>query len=135
LSAPAKRVVIHDTGSLISGTPMRLPLYTTLNLTTPGVVKEVRDKESSALLERMLSMGILSVEEPSQHGVEQAWKAARRARVERRLSRTDIEVLALAIDKAREGNDVMVATDDYALQEAARKAGLRFLPIRYRGIR
>jgi UPF0271 protein len=119
--------LVVDTGAIMAGLPLRLP---GVHLTTPSVVGEVRDRDSRRLLEDALSYGRLEVAEPSPEAVEEARRAARRAGVLGRLSPTDLEVLALAIEAGRP-----LATDDYALQLAALEAGVGFVRIRYRGVR
>ena len=127
--------VVHDTGSILAGLPLRLPAYMVANYTTRSVVGEVIDKESRSLLMQMLDAGILVVMEPGPESLEKARKAAERAGVGRRLSRTDLEVLALAIELSGPAEKAVIATDDYSLQRAATAAGVGFQGIRYPGIR
>ncbi|MCE4627781.1 MAG: nucleotide-binding protein [Desulfurococcales archaeon] len=126
--------IVHDTGAILAGLPLRLPAYMVSNYTTKSVVSEVLDRESRALLERMLETGILEVSEPSAEGLRKARRAADKAGVGGRLSRTDLEVLALAIDISASGGETVIATDDYSLQRAALAAGIGFQRVRYRGI-
>ncbi len=121
--------VVNDTGAIISGLPRRLPAE---HYTTSLVVEEVKDRESAKLLEELVALGMLSIVDPEESYLTRAMKAARKAGVHERLSKTDISVLALAIML---GGDVYVATDDYSLQRAVERAGLKFIPIRYPGYR
>jgi len=125
-SGPRVRLVM-DTGAIMAGLPLSLPGR---HATTPRVVGEVRDRESRRILEDSISYGRLEVLEPSGDSIKRARRAARRAGVLGRLSETDIEVLALAIELG-----APVATDDYALQLASMEAGVGFVRVRYRGVR
>ena len=97
--------------------------------TTSLVAGEVRDRESSQGLEFMLEAGLLEVRDPQASYPRIPW------RLEARLSQADKSLLALAAELARECGSVAIATDDYALQEAAVRLGLGVLKVRYRGAR
>ena len=132
-SATGRVVAVLDTGALLAALQLRLAMS---SATTPSALGEVKDSESRASLEGSLGAGRPVVMEPSGADVAKAWAAAREGGVEGRLSGTDVEVLALALGlRDRCGKEVYLATDDYALQKAALVAGLKVLPVRYRGIR
>ena len=97
--------------------------------TTSLVAGEVRDRESSQGLEFMLEAGLLEVRDPRVSHPRIPW------RLEARLSQADKSLLALAAELARECGSVAIATDDYALQEAAVRLGFGVLKVRYRGAR
>ncbi|GAB6148756.1 hypothetical protein [Stetteria hydrogenophila] len=125
-------VVVNDTGALLSGLPLRLPAR---HVAPRAVVEEVRDRESRELLERMIEYGRLEVEDPPAGALGRARLAARRAGVLGRLSQADLSVLALALAYRDACGDVAAATDDYALQLALARAGVRVVRIRYQGVR
>ncbi len=126
-SPTGSRVVVADTGAFITGSLRGLYLQV---FTTPGVVMEVRDRDSVRVLEELDASGRLSIVEPPRRALE----AAKRAGV-RGLSSVDLEVLALALYLRDLGCVPVIATDDYALQEAASRLGVPFSRIRYRGAR
>ena len=128
----ACRVVVADTGALLTGKILSIPHR---SYTTPSVVEEVRDAESRRVVEMALSTGRLEVLEPVREALEEARKAARRAGVLGRLSGTDLEVLALALTLKNESCEVLVATDDDALQRAVIAAGFRVVRLRYPGVK
>lgn len=125
-------VVVDDTGALMSGLPLRLPAR---HVAPQAVVDEVRDSESRELLDRMLEYGRLEVEEPSSRYLERARGVAEAAGVLGRLSGADIAVLALALEYLERCGESAAATDDYALQLALARAGVRVVRVRYRGVR
>jgi UPF0271 protein len=125
-------VLVLDTGAILAGLPLATPLKC---YTTPSVVGEVRDSESRMVLEKLIESTRLEVVEPSSYYVGEAVEAARRAGTLRHLSSVDIGVIALALELKARGFRVIVASDDYRVQETLVKAGIEFLRVRYRGIR
>ncbi len=132
MASEAKKVLVLDTGAILAGIPLVAPLKC---YTTSSVVGEVRDSESRMVLEKSLESRRLEVLEPSSHYVEKAVELARRAGTLRYLSNADIEVIALALEIKAKGMEVIVASDDYRVQETLAKAGIEFLRVRYRGIK
>ncbi len=125
-------VVVNDTGALMAGLPLRLPAR---HVAPSAVMEEVRDRESRELLERMIEYGRLEVEDPPPRALEEARAAARRAGVLGKLSEADMAVLALALEYLVRCGESSAATDDYALQLALAKAGVKVVRVRYRGVR
>ncbi|WP_456330265.1 type II toxin-antitoxin system toxin endoribonuclease Nob1 [Archaeoglobus sp.] len=99
-------------------------------VTVPEVVAEILD-EASALY---FSVKNLRVEEASPESVEKVKEAARRTGDIHKLSDTDIKVLAKALDEIEKGNEVVLVTDDYAIQNVAMSLGIRFDGILHRRI-
>jgi len=122
------RILVADTGAFITGftTYSGLPVAT-----TPSVIEEVRDRESKERLGLLEATGALNVVEPPRHLVERVEREARRAGLAGRLSRADLEVLALALYLGREGR-VVVASDDTAVRRLARRLGIEVTGIRYK---
>ena len=127
-------VVVDDTGAILTGLPRRLPGK---HYTVSSVVQEVRDRESRRILEEALELGRLEILDPPREALVEAERAARRTRVLSYLSRTDLEVLALALWLKRGCplSRVLFATDDLRLADAARHGGLEIVNIRYRSRR
>ncbi len=127
-------VVVDTTGLLAGYTLTQLSVEATL-YTTPANIDEVKDSENKMKLETMLSTGILRVASPPPTAVRLVEKVARELGENVTLSKTDIMVLALALHLRHEGYDVVLVSDDYAVQNLALKLGIRFMPLRTRGIR
>ena len=126
-SHTGSQVIVADTGAFIAGSLRGIYLQV---YTSPGVVDEVRDRDSVRVLEELEASGKLIVMDPPQRALE----AARRIKT-KGLSSVDLEVLALALYLRELGCNPIIATDDYALQEAASRLGVPFARIRYRGAR
>ena len=104
-------------------------------VTAPSVVKEVKDSDSLSRLEIALDISRFRVEQPSPRYVEKAKRAARDLGGLGRLSQTDIDVLALALEYRDRGFEVVVFTDDYDVQAVLRALGIEFRPVKTRGIK
>ncbi|MEM1927439.1 MAG: hypothetical protein QXS85_01690 [Acidilobaceae archaeon] len=118
------RAIVLDTGALLAGIHLSSPCKT---YTTSLVLREVRDEESRAALERALESGKLEVLDPPPGVVESP--------TSRRLSEADVSILALALYFKRLGLEPLVFTDDYALQEELASRNVSFRPVRYKGSR
>jgi UPF0271 protein len=88
-------------------------------LTTPSVVEELADVRSRCRLEALMASD-LSVVLPSAESGERVSAAATETGDIARLSPADTDLLALSLDLR-----ATVVTDDYAVQNVARKLGLR----------
>lgn len=95
-------------------------------LVPPAVVNEVRDAAARCRLELALEQGLL-VLAPSPASLGAVLEATVAAGEVDRLSPADLEVLALAHE-----HGATLATDDFALQNAARRLGVPCRPIAQR---
>ncbi len=91
-------------------------------VTVPEVVAEILD-EASAIY---FSVKDLRVEEASKESIEEVTRVAGETGDIHKLSKTDIMVLAKALDEVKKGNDVILVTDDYAIQNVAMELGIKF---------
>ena len=124
---------VLDTTAFIARFPLMVPrarLYT-----TSLVVEEVRDRESREGLELALGLGRVEILDPAPSFTLRARREAARRGLLQRLSDTDLSVAALALQLSDAGEEAVVVTDDYALQSLVAFLGLRFQPLRTRGIR
>lgn len=95
--------------------------------TVPAVYAEVKDEISRLKLELMESLKIV---EPDGRCVARVAEAARKTGDDRRISRADGDLLALALEEKEAGKDVVLMTDDYAIQNVARRLGVRASALR-----
>ncbi len=92
-------------------------------ITVPRVVEELKDLRSRARLAVLESAG-LRVCDPSPSSFERVQAASNQSGDASVLSATDQDLLALALD--REG---ILVTDDFAIQNTAKKLGIPVRPI------
>ena len=94
-------------------------------ITVPEVIQEIKDFSSRLYL---LAVSI-RVEEARDDFVEKVRKVAKVTGDIERLSDTDIKLIAKALEK----NGILV-TDDYSIQNVARKLGIRYENVIQKGI-
>ena len=88
--------------------------------TVAKVIDEIKDKVSKI---RMSGLNII-VRKPSQEYLKQITKIS--DELGENLSETDKEVLALALELKKP-----IATDDFGIQNVAKKLGIKIVPIRF----
>ncbi len=123
MSAEPERLVL-DTSALFSmeDLPQNAEVFV-----TPSVLEELRRYEDR----RVERWGdLLRTSEASSGSVKKVKEAAQRTGDIARVSPTDIEVLALAIDF-----EAVLLTDDYSIQNLAAYLGVPYRPVGMRGIK
>ena len=94
--------------------------------TTPSVVEELVDLRSKCRFESLLASG-LRVAGPSAGGIERVRRAAEKTGDEDKLSVTDRDLLALALDLG-----ATLYSDDFAIQNVAHELGVTTTPVQQR---
>ena len=94
--------------------------------TTPSVVEELIDLRSKCRFESLLASG-LRVAGPSAGGIEKVRRAAEKTGDTDKLSATDRDLLALALDLG-----ATLYSDDFALQNVAHELGVTTTPVQQR---
>lgn len=111
-------------------------LYLTKNVyTVKEVIQEVRDSESLKNLELALSAGRVRVGEPEAIHRERVTQLAEKLNTLKKLSKTDLELLALTSELLEKCGSVVVISDDSALRKVATQIGAKTLTIKYRARR
>ncbi len=120
------KIIILDTSALLY-----LPLSKgkgERHITTYSVIKEIyKDEIKKAVIDAYIQTNILKVVKPKKKYIVEALRKAREIG-EHRLSKADVEVLALAIQLRGEG--AIVFTDDYAIQNILHINNIPYLPVR-----
>lgn len=114
-------MLILDTNAIIAGAGLRGAI-------PPAVVEELRENSLRLKIEVAISQGDLRVIPPTAESVEKVLREAEKTGDE--LSRADTEILALALDI----NGILI-TDDYAVQNIARRLGIEFREMKEMGIK
>lgn len=128
------RALVLDTSAFIAGfdpTTIDEKIYT-----VPEVGLELTS-ESTSKLRFMASVeyGRLIVVSPEPKYVDFVKSTSSRIGNSITLSKTDIQVLALAAQLKDSGYDAVIVTDDYSIQNTAEKIGLKYIPLANLGIR
>ncbi len=85
---------------------------------TPGVVRELNKEEMGSRLEMLLATRI-RISSPTERSMKRVAEEAEKTGDSRRLSETDKELIALALDLGYE-----LVTDDYSIQNLAKVMGI-----------
>jgi UPF0271 protein len=109
---------VLDTSAFFSGAKCQGELYTTWS-----VASELKDIGSKIRFDLLKEAG-LTVIDPGAPDLSRAREASIAAGEQETLSGTDIDVLALAVQLG-----AAVVTDDYAIQNVARRLGVTVIPI------
>ena len=117
--------LVLDSSALFYGKDMPPDLDLVI---TPGVVTELRRHGMEERLEMLLATRI-RVLSPGKHSLTTVISEGERTGDARRLSATDKEVLALALELGYE-----LVTDDYSVQNLASALGVRFRGVEQEGI-
>ena len=105
---------IIDTSAILSG---RINISTSNYIYPDSVINEIKNGS----LEKILDVADINIQNPEKKYVEMAVNAAMKTGDYSVLSKTDIDVLALAIEY-----DGTIVTDDYAIQNVARQCGIEY---------
>jgi len=99
-------------------------------VTVPSVVEELRDEFARTTMELMN----VRVESPLESFKKEVRSKARMTRDSEELSKTDIDILAIALEYSRQEETVLV-TDDFAVQNTAIQLGINVMPAGQRKIK
>jgi UPF0271 protein len=92
-------------------------------ITVPTVLDEIRDERSRTIMELMN----VRIEPPLQIFIREVISKARETKDSEELSRTDLDLLAKALEYTRNESTILV-TDDYAVQNTAIQLGIKVIP-------
>ncbi len=120
-------VVILDTSAFISG--FNPNLYGSTVFTTNDVIDEVRNTFQKELINSAILHGTIAIESPSKESLENVSFLIRKLGEADRLSDTDKNIIALALDKKKEHNNVVVYTNDYSIMNVLKKLGIKYKTI------
>lgn len=95
--------------------------------TTPGVIDEVENRRSQIRVDTLISVGRLFVQEPSEGQRKKTKRAATHYGDASTLSPADIGIIALALEKASQNDDVVLVSTDLAVLNTASHLGLEIL--------
>ena len=104
--------------------------------TVPAVKDEIAENSTLGFrLETAEENGKVKVENPDKTYLEKAKNWAKEVGDLFFLSAADLQVLALALELKSRGYSPLIATDDYSIQNVAKKVEIAFAPLATFGIR
>ena len=129
-----KRIIVPDTSAFFAGyDPFSLSEE---QVTVPKVEEEIR--RNSIILVRFttaIESGKLKVKAPKEEFLNNIRASASKVGDSFKLSDTDIQLLALALELKKEGVTPQVLTDDYAIQNVASQLEIEFSALATLGIK
>lgn len=128
----AKRILLLDSSALLNaGFSFD---ESAEHLITSACVSELKSMESRLLADNALSQGLLLIFDPCPHSVS-ATQGFLEKLGDKRLSKADVSVIALAEELKQKGRSVEVVTDDYSIQNALKSLKIPYRPILQKGIK
>ncbi len=101
-------------------------------VTVYGVVEEMKSTPATIEIDRFILSG-LQILEPTNESIRGAEKA--REKTQDKLSKTDVLLVALALDFKRKGKSAVIVTDDYGVQNLAKVLKLDYSGVMQEGIK
>lgn len=126
------KTYVLDTSAIIYGFNPRL--VEGVHYITPSVESELMAGRTRSVTEISIASGSLHVRAPKPEFVAVSKARASSTGDLAVLSETDLEVVALALELENEGNDVIVVSDDYSLQNLCTLLSIEFRPMVTKGI-
>jgi len=99
-------------------------------VTVPEVVSEILDENSSLYF----NVKRLKVESANDKSITAVREVSSKTGDIYKLSETDLKILAKALEEKEKGNEVVLVTDDYSIQNVALALGIKFETVVHQGI-
>lgn len=127
------KIYILDTSAILSGKPINI--IDAKLVTTPMVASELKPGGRDYQNFLFMKEKGLEIHSPSKDSTEKILSVSKETGDFSRLSRTDAQIMALALDLIQDDkNDVTILTDDYSIQNVANELKIKFEPISQSGI-
>lgn len=126
------KVYILDTSAILSGKP--LDFTDASMITTFSVSSELQSGGKDYQNFLYLKDKGLEFQIPSKESIDFIEKTSKKTGDKGRVSKVDLEILALALDLQKKGLDAIILSDDYSIQNIASELKLDFESISQKGI-
>ena len=131
--AKKQKIYVLDTSAILSGKPINLNDVDLV--TTSGISDEFTPGGRDYKIFHFLKEIGLTIQSPSKDSIEKINAVSKKTGDLSRLSNADIELLALSLDMSKdEGNEVVILTDDYSIQNVANALNIKFESMSQSGI-
>lgn len=129
-----KKVAVLDTSAFVAGfDPLTLD---TDGYTVPLVEDEIRQNSLPGVrLRTAVQNGKLKIRTPDEQWLKSVKSSATLVGDKFFLSKTDLHILALALQLRAEGHSPLIITDDYSIQNVANQMSIPFASLATIGIR
>ena len=129
-----RKVIVLDTSAFLAGFD---PFSLSEEQVTVSMVEEEIKRNSMIKLrfETAVESGKLKVKAPSQNALDKIKASSTKVGDSFKLSETDTQLLALALELKASGYTPQIVTDDYSIQNVATQLGIQFLALATFGIK
>lgn len=100
-------------------------------ITTKLVLKEIKSKILIKRINIMIKKGLIKIVKPKEKYIKKIIENSKKIGDFGKLSRTDIEILAIALEGKNIGKNVIIVSDDYSLQNTAKSLGIETIGIHF----
>ncbi len=128
------KIFVLDTSAFVAGfDPFSLGVE---QVTVPKVEEEIKRNTMNKLrFETAIESGRVKVKAPSKEYINQIMASSSKVGDSFKLSETDIELLALALELKASGYNPQIVSDDYSIQNVATKVDIEFSALATFGIK
>ena len=127
-----RKIFAIDTSAILSGKPINIE--NARLVTTPLIEQELRPGGRDHRIFQYLLDGGLEVIEPSKKSVDRVNEISIKLGEFDRLSHADKDIIALALDFSSKGEQAVILTDDYSIQNVAVFLKIKFQSFLQKGI-
>ena len=133
-NSPHWQLLILDASAFIMGyEPSNIK---TKQFSVPSVLRELIP-ESTPWIRFMIALEgcLLQVQAPTERYLKEVEKVSVKVGEGKKLSDTDRDILALALELKDRGKEPVIVSDDYSIQNIAESKGIRYISLSTLGIR
>ncbi|MDR1992650.1 MAG: NOB1 family endonuclease [Nitrososphaerota archaeon] len=129
-----RRIAVLDTSAFLAGFD---PFATNISqITVPKVETEIlRNNMIKLRFQAAIESGKITVKSPNPQYVAKTKTVASKVGDYHKLSETDLQLLALAVELKHQGLVPQIITDDYSIQNVAKQLEIEFLALSTFGIK
>jgi len=128
-----KKILILDASAFIGKFFSYLP--ETEYVTVPEILNEILNEKTRDILETYVQAEKIKIKSPSLESIKKIEHIAKETGDLPYISETDKKLLALALDYKKKKNKVIIVTDDYSIQNIAKKLSVEFVSLFQKGIK
>jgi len=128
-----KKVLILDASAFIGKFYFYLP--NGKYITVPGVLNEILDEKIKNIIETYIQSQKIEIKSPSTRSIKIVEQVASETGDLPYISETDKQILALALEYKNKGFKTTIVSDDYAIQNVAKKLTINFVSLVQKGIK
>jgi len=128
-----KKVIILDASAFIGKFYFYLP--NGKYVTVPEVLNEILDEKIKSIVETYVQTQKIEVKTPNMESIKTIERVATETGDLPYISKTDKQILALALEYKNKGFKTIIISDDYAIQNIAKKLTINFVSLIQKGIK